>query len=87
MRVLPLLGVLLLAACAAPQPVWVKPGASSLELDQARRGCEYDAAMATQQTDSTLRGGLAAEVDRGMRRDKLAASCMRAKGFTLAQKH
>lgn len=82
MRAIFLLGVLVLTACAAPKPiVWVKPGAAAQEIERARAECEYQTAAATQQADSTLRGGLAAEIDRGIRRDKLMALCMRSKGF------
>lgn len=81
------LGVLVLAGCAAPKPpVWVKTGAGPTDAKQASAECEYQSAAATQQTDSTLRGGLAAEVDRGMRRDKLMVLCMRSKGFEVAQR-
>jgi hypothetical protein len=83
MRAFFLLGVLALSACAAPKPiVWAKPGAAAHEIDRARTECEFQAAAATQQTDSTLRGGLAAEIDRGMRRNNLMALCMRSRGFT-----
>ena len=67
----------LLAACAAPQQQWVKVGGSPQDQQQ----CEYEATKATQQTDATLKGGLAAEIDRSMRRNNLTAECMRARGY------
>ena len=83
MRAVFLLGVLVLTACAAPNPiVWVKPGAAAQEIERARAECEFQSAAATQQNDSTLRGGLAAEIDRGMRRNELMTLCMRSRGFT-----
>lgn len=81
------LGVLVLAGCAAPKPpVWVKTGPGPADSRQASAECEYQSAAATQQTDSTMRGGLAAVVDQGMRKDKLMVLCMRSKGFEIAKR-
>lgn len=84
MRVLPLLGVLLLAGCAAPPPAWVKPGVSEAEAAKIGADCEFQAESVTQQADPTLRSGLAAGIDRRMRRNDLLAMCMRNKGFARA---
>lgn len=78
------LSALVLAGCAAPQPTWVKQGVPP--ADAAREGaeCELQAEAATQQADPTLRSGLAASVDRRMRRNDLLALCMRNRGFARA---
>jgi hypothetical protein len=74
--------LLLAAGCATPPPpTWAKPGVAATDADKARTDCEYQADLATQQTDSTMRGGLAAVMDRRMRRNDLLALCMRQKGF------
>lgn len=67
----------LLTACAAPQQQWIKAGGSPQDQQQ----CQYEANKATQQTDTTLKGGLAAEIDRSMRRNDLMAECMRSRGY------
>jgi hypothetical protein len=78
-----LLAALSLAACALPPgKPWEKSGAGMADRQEALADCEFKATAATQQTDPTLRTGLAAEIDRGMRKTDLMRLCMRSKGWS-----
>jgi hypothetical protein len=48
MKALALVGALLLAACAAQQEEWMKPGASSAEIDRDSQACEKTARVAAE---------------------------------------
>jgi hypothetical protein len=67
MKALALLGALLLAACAAQQEEWTKPGASATEIDRDSQACEKAARVAAER--EAFRGVPAAppqvRVDRG----------------------
>jgi hypothetical protein len=47
--------VLTVAACAAPEPIWEKPGASQTAADEAVQQCRTEVRMAPQQHVGTPR--------------------------------
>jgi hypothetical protein len=49
------LSLLVLAACAAPEPIWEKPGASQGAVDEAMQQCRTEVRMAPQQHLDTPR--------------------------------
>jgi hypothetical protein len=47
--------LLVLAGCAAPEPIWEKPGASQAAVDEATQQCRVDARLSPQQHLDTPR--------------------------------
>lgn len=85
MKVVGVLAAVLLAACGTQphQPItWHKDGGNQKEYEQDVAKCEYEVSLATQTVDTSLRGGLAQEIDRSLRRNELAVKCMRARGYS-----
>jgi len=73
---------LVLAACAPMKPmVWVKPGATAAEFEQAKAQCIYEVTAATQQTDYSYRTVIGQELDRSIRQRELGLLCMKARGW------
>jgi hypothetical protein len=69
-----------LTGCMYSGAVWVKPGATEAERARDMAQCEYETMRSTQQLNY-YPGGLARELDRAIRREELAAYCMKARGY------
>ena len=86
------LWVLVLAACAAPEPVWEKPGASQVAVEEATQQCRTEVRMAPQQHPGTPRPhssgspytpGMERLDNRDSEEVQRFQKCMTGKGFTL----
>lgn len=79
-----LAAALLVAGCAAPQPmIFDKAGATQADYDRSWARCDYETSAATQGTDYTFGTIIGQELDRAMRKRDLIVKCMGAEGFTL----
>lgn len=84
--------LLVLAACAAPEPIWEKPGASQTAVDEAVQQCRTEVRTAPQQHLGTPRPhSSGSPYTPGMERLETRESedvqrfqkCMTGKGFSL----
>lgn len=75
---------LTMAGCAGGgQMRWVKPGATSLDFDQDKTACEYEAAKATASGGNFgMQSAIGAGIAEGMKRNELGTICMRTKGWS-----
>jgi hypothetical protein len=86
------LWILALSACAAPEPIWEKPGASQAAVDEAMQQCRMEARLAPQQHLGTPRPhssgspytpGTERLEDREREDVQRFQKCMTGKGFAL----
>jgi hypothetical protein len=84
--------LLLLAACAAPEPIWQKPGASQTAVDEAMQQCRMEARMAPEQHLDTPRPhspnspytpGMERLEDRDSQDVQRFQKCMTGKGYSI----
>jgi hypothetical protein len=84
--------VLAVAACAAPEPIWEKPGASQTAVDEAVQQCRTEVRMTPQQHLGTPRPhspnspytpGMERLENRDTEDLQRFQKCMTGKGFSL----
>lgn len=84
--------LLLLAACAAAEPIWEKPGAGQSAVDEAMQQCRVEVRMAPQQHLGTPRPhspnspytpGMERLEDRDSQDVQRFQKCMTDKGYSL----
>ena len=84
--------LLLLAACAAPEPIWEKPGASQTAVDEAMQQCRMEVRMAPEQHLGTPRPhspnspytpGMERLEDRDSQDVQRFQKCMTGKGYSI----
>lgn len=85
MKTIIILSALTLSACASPKMHYVSTSyaAGGVSINQAEAKCDYESSSSTQATDYSYRSGLAQEIDRNLRKNKLMEMCMKAQGFVL----
>jgi hypothetical protein len=84
--------LLALAACAAPEPVWQKPGATQTAVDEAMQQCRVDVRMAPAQhlgtprphsSNSPYTPGMERLEDRDGQDVQRFQKCMTDKGYSI----
>lgn len=72
-----------LVGCA--QHVWVKPGAVQSDFDRDKSYCDYEAMKYAGSYDNSYRSAFGSSLDLALRRNEIAAACMRQLGWSTQQ--